>query len=135
MIRDLTISELGCHGYDITTPSPAGTFSHFHEQDITTAVIKQALCLSKGFTTVESSIKPLVSSTTTSAATGTIYTMVSGQVHAEEFRTAPLEQQQVPRSTVGRTHALVTPIYLSSDSSTPVSVVTYLDLTKRKFYP
>ena len=130
MIRDLTITELGCHGYDVTTPSPAGTFSHIHEQEVNTAVIKQALCLSKGFTKVESSIRPLVSSNETA---GTIYTLVSGQVHTEKFKTAPIQQLDTTSLPTRNTHALITPIYLSSDSTKPVSIVTYLDLSKREF--
>ena len=84
----------------------------------------------KGFTKVESSIRPLVSSNETA---GTIYTLVSGQVHTEKFKTAPIQQLDTTSLPTRNTHALITPIYLSSDSTKPVSIVTYLDLSKREF--
>ena len=100
---------------------------------MTTAVIKQALCLSKGFTKAKSSIKPLVPSESDSSLTGTIYTLDSGSVHVEDFKTTPTGVQDMPTiPSSDKAHALVTPVFLSSTSTRPITMVNYVNLNKRK---
>ena len=94
---------------------------------MTTAVIKQALCLSKGFTKAKSSIKPLVPSDSDSTLAGTIYTLDSGSIHVEDFKTTPSKVQ-----SSDKVHALVTPMFLSSTSTRPITMVNYVNLNKRK---
>ena len=128
MIKDLTLVELSLRGYDLKTHTPHQFSAYNADQKLEIAITQRAILLSTGMEKQSSIIDDLVPSTATLVVQGFRYSCTAGTISCESFTSSHRTQSSSTPQV-----SPILPIFLSADSTRPITISKYAKFQICKF--